>query len=169
VAVSLVTGSWGPGTRSWDFDFSRPALDHTERASSGLAASGLQSIARYLHGLPPDARMVGIVPVNPNNPFPGPWLPVRYESLTNIWNAHPDYLHSASSIGAFLLQDKIQYVMLPRHPASFEALIQSTETALENLRARGLAAPVLYSNDFVLWKLKDWVPPTSSAGPFSSE
>lgn len=155
VTVSLVTGSWGPGTRPWDFDFSRPALDHTERASSGLSASRLQPIARYLHGLPPDARMVGIVPVDPNNPFPGPWLPVRYESLINIWNAHPDFLHSASSIDAFLLQDEIQYVMLPRHPASFEALIHSTETALKNMQTRSLAAPVLYSSDFVLWKLKD--------------
>ncbi|TAN03677.1 MAG: hypothetical protein EPN36_11880 [Rhodanobacteraceae bacterium] len=158
VAVALATGSWGPGTRGWDFDFSRPAHDYKARATYGINAAGLQLIDQYLKGMPPSTRMVGLIPLNPNDPLPGSWLPVRYEALENIAWTRPGYVHSPESIGAFLLLDDIRYVLLPRAvtPAKeTDPLSQRVSTALALLQNRGLAESVVHTNDYVLWKLKD--------------
>lgn len=158
LAVSLATGSWGPGTRAWDWDFTKPVHDYAQRAEYALESAGLQPIDNYLKGMPADTRMVGIVP-DSSTPLPGTWLPVRYEALKNIAWTRPGYVRSASSIAAYFLLDDIRYVVLPRDPA-VEAgyggvLAGQTATALQGLREQGHASPVLYTDRFVLWKLKN--------------
>ena len=158
VTVALMTGSWGPGTRAWDLDFSRSVHDYKQRANHAIDRAGLQQIDGYLKHLRVDTRMVGIIPLDSHNPLPGSWLPVRYEALKNVAWTRPGYVHSASSIAAFLLVDDIRFVVLPRDPAAADdanVLASLTGTALEDLRLRGLAVPVMYTTRFALWKLKD--------------
>lgn len=157
VAVSLATGSWGPGTRGWDFDFSRPVHDYKDRATYSIDAAGLQLIDKYLQGMPPDTRMVGIIPQNPIVTLPGTWLPVRYEALQNIAWTRPEYVHSPDSISAFLRLDDIRYVLLPQtgeSGAKPDLLSQRTAAALADLQARGIAEPVVDTRDYLLWELK---------------
>ena len=158
VAVSLVTGSWGPGTRAWDLNFSRPVHDYKQRANFALDGASLQLVDAYLKQMPADTRVVGIAQLDSNNPLPGAWLPVRYEALQNIAWTRPGYVHSASSIQAFLLLDNIRFVLIPRDPdtaGDHVALANRTETALEDLRSRGMAKQVVYTDRFELWKLTD--------------
>lgn len=158
VAVSLATGSWGPGTRGWDLDFSRPIHDYKARATYAIDTAGLQRIDQYFKGMPPDTRVVGIMPLNSSDPLPGSWLPVRYEALQNIAWTRPGYVHSPDSIGAFLLVDDIAYVLLPRSDKPGEAsdaLDTKAAAAMANLQARGIATPVVNGSEYVLWKLKD--------------
>lgn len=157
MAVSLVTGSWGPGTHGWDLDFSRPAQDYPARASRGIDAAGLRMIDQYLKGMPADTRMVGVIPDNPGDILPGSWLPVRYEALENIEWTRPGYVSSADAIDAFLLHDDIRYVLLPRTSERGEKssrLSARTGKALTNLQARGSATPVVFAPRYVLWLLE---------------
>lgn len=159
VAVSLATGSWGPGTRGWDFDFSRTPLDYQERTDYGIHTAKLQLIDGYLKKLPSATRVVGIVPINGRNPLPGSWLPVRYESLPNIWSAQPGYLRSPDAISAFLRLDHIEYVLVPRTVVQDDGIVywltHVVDTTMQNLSVRGIAVPVVYNNNYILWKLKD--------------
>ena len=165
VAVSLATGSWGPGTRGWDFDFSRTPFDYQERAKHDIRIAKLQLVDDYMKKLPSATRVVGIVPLNRNSPFPEGWLPVRYESLENIQWTRPGYLSSADAVEAFLFIDAIKYVILPKTVASIDAsegrlarevrLAHTVDSAMKDLQDRGSAAPVAYGDHYVLWKLKD--------------
>lgn len=158
IAVSLMTGSWGPGTRAWDFDFARSAHDYDARAKYGIDTAGLQLIDQYLKDKPADTRMVGLIPHNPADTLPGSWLPVRYEALENIAWTRPGYVRFPESIAAFLQLDNIQYVLLPKFDASKDArneLGEKSDAALRILQMQGLATPVVVSTDYVLWKLKD--------------
>lgn len=157
VAVSLMTGSWGPGTRAWDFNFSRPAHDYPARAKYGIDTAGLQLIDQYLKDKPADTRAVGLIPPNPADTLPGSWLPVRYEELENIAWACPGYVRFPESIAAFLQLDDIQYVLLPKSEAGKDLhneLGQKSNAAMRILQMQGLATPVVVSADYVLWKLK---------------
>jgi hypothetical protein len=161
IAVSLVTGSWGPGTRAWDLDFTRHSHDYRERASHSINAAGLQLVNSYLKGMPAKTRMVGIILPDSNGTLPGSWLPVRYEALENIASTRPSYLSSPDSIETFLQLDDIQYVLLPRgdgSKAQEKVLSQRSESALQDLHEHGIATPVVYSQKYVLWKLKPGSP-----------
>lgn len=159
VVVSLATGSWGPGTRAWDFDLSRAPLDYQERAEHSLKIAKLQLVNVYLKSLSPATKVVGLIPINGNNPLPGAWLPVRYESLLNIWSTRPGYLESADAISAFLRLDGIQYVLLVRSAVPKDGavywLTQAVDGTMQDLQAHGSAIPVVYSDNYVLWKLKE--------------
>jgi len=158
VAVSLATGSWGPGTRGWDLDFSRPVHDYKARATYAIDTAGLQLIDQYFQGMPADTRVVGIIPLNSSDPLPGSWLPVRYEALQNIAWTRPGYVQSPGSIGAFLRLDGIRYVLLPHDPKRTDdiyAFAEMTHVALQRLQAGGLAKPAVQASNYVLWKLAE--------------
>lgn len=150
MAVSLVTGLWGPGTRRLDADFTRTPWDAAPRAERGLERHGLADVATYLSRLPVDTRAVGLIP-DPS----GTWLPVRYESLNIISMVNPAVTANASALERFLQRDRIQYLVLPRQVKGARArrLGSEARALLHGLRDRGRARVVVSSGRVELWQL----------------
>lgn len=155
VLVALVTGSWGPGTRGFDLDFRKPGADYNVRAKAVLAYNGMMPIYDFLRKLPRDTRALGLVPDSMLEKLPDSWLPVREESLNAISMYMPPYASSSKAIESFIERDKIEYVMLPTDGSSYisSQLIVWTKSAIDDLRAKHQASPVVTSDRFTLWKI----------------
>lgn len=147
-AVSLVSGSWGPGTLKWDTKFNRPAFDQAIRTKHRLAPIGLLPIYKYLETKPKSTRVVGLLPGQV-----GSWLPVRYESLAIISWAKRPVVASEEAITSFLHRDEIRYVLIPRSIKQVKNPIVAKRTleAMRTMRAKGLGRVVVATDHFELW------------------
>jgi len=155
VLVALVTGSWGPGTRGFDLDFRRSGEDYNVRAKAALTYSGMMPIYEFLHKLPRDTRVLGLVPDSMLGNLPDSWLPVREESLNAIAMYMPAYANSSKSIEDFIGKDQIEYMMLPTDGSPYVSsqLIVWARSALDELEVKHQAIPVVVGDRFTLWKI----------------
>lgn len=106
---SFVSGSWTPGTRALDTNFTRSWKQMNQQNWGVLARAGLLDIARYLKSAPTLPRVVGLID-NGDIMFR---LPARYEDLTMIGYSRPEYVNSATGLLHFMHAQKIGYLILP--------------------------------------------------------
>ena len=122
----FVSGSWSPGTRAFEANFS-PKLKGMRNSNRWqLKASGLDKIAEKLSESSGDRRVVGIL--EESAMFV---LPARYEDLTFISFSRPEYVTNAATLLSYMHSQRITCIILPDNtidlkdiyfsPAAFDA------------------------------------------------
>ncbi len=106
---SFVSGSWTPGTRALDANFTRSWKQMNQQNRSILARAGLGEIGRYLKSAPTLPRAVGLID-DGNIMFR---LPARYEDLTLISYSRPEYVETTPGFLHFMHAQGIGYLILP--------------------------------------------------------
>lgn len=106
---SFVSGSWTPGTRALDTNFTRSWKQMNQQNQSILARAGLGEIGRYLKSAPTLPRVVGLID-DGNIMFR---LPARYEDLTLISYSRPEYVETTPGFLRFMHAQGIGYLILP--------------------------------------------------------
>jgi hypothetical protein len=149
--ICLITGSWGPGTRAFDFVMNRNPLDYARRQKDEIRSAHLDGLASFFKDLPTDVRVIGVA----QTPAAW-WLSVRYEPIDIIsWSRH-DFFASVTSLITYLNNDSIRYVLLrsPNAPAEFKTS-ESTilSSAIATMAQRNIAKNVYTDNYYQVWKI----------------
>jgi hypothetical protein len=125
---SFVSGSWTPGTRALDANFSNSWKQINRENRGVLAYAGLGEIGQYLKDAPVLPRVAGLID-DGNVMFR---LPARYEDLAMISYSRPEYVESTLGILRFMHAQKIGYLILPfseRDPRLPRATPEVTEAS----------------------------------------
>lgn len=109
---SFISGSWKPGTRVLDAEFSASLRGMQKQNRWRLSASGIDKIAERLSENPGDRRVVGRL--EESAMFA---LPARYEDLAFISYSRPEYVADAASLLAYMHDQRITCIILPDNEA----------------------------------------------------
>lgn len=107
-SYSFVSAGWASGTLTFDGKLNRKWKDAGKTRRHELHAAGIERIGEYLGELPGSPRVVGSTLRSG-----GYWLPARFESLSQIGFARPEYLANAAAFRRFLAMQGIRYLILP--------------------------------------------------------
>ncbi|MEO7324465.1 MAG: hypothetical protein ABIW82_06525 [Dokdonella sp.] len=113
VAYGFVSASWATGTRALDLDFSLSVRDAKRQRQAIFEFRGISRIAEYLQKIPHAARAVGYVPEEV-----GFRLQATFEHLIYYRYWYPAPLEDADTFLRYLLDHRIDYVILPKPAAA---------------------------------------------------
>lgn len=107
---SLLSASWNPGTRPFDFDLSLRTHRFRDQTKNAFAENGLARIAEHLHGLHHAARVIGCTQFADTL---GMRLPASYEWVAQIGFSRPEFTDTKEHFLGFLKADRIEYLVVP--------------------------------------------------------
>lgn len=152
--IFLVAASWGPGTRPFDANFSRPLGDLEVRSTKVYADYGMDGIARYLSSMPKQTKVIGDID------GAGFWLPIRYEPMMIVGATRRQDVSSTKRTVDFLQRDGIDYAILKHKDVAVDAEADLNgysdamlTSAITRMRPAGLAQLVYEDKHFDVWKL----------------
>jgi hypothetical protein len=114
---SFVSAAWNPGTRAFDFDFTRGFHEYRQQRKRDFEQAGLAAIVEHLRSARRTPRAVGYLASGTL----GFELPCTFEDLTTISFSHPEYFANADAFVRFLRTAHIDAIILPRKEAPKKA------------------------------------------------
>lgn len=152
-SISFVTGSWGPGTRSFDLELERVPFELAQRRKEAIHKAGLKGVDRFFAGMSPGTRVIGLEPSGLRAEAPnGWWLPVQYEPVEGFGWQNPTIVGTQANFVRYLDEAGIEYVVIPREPrdAHLSTLVGA---ALTTKHADGKAEIAYEDEWYAVWKL----------------
>jgi hypothetical protein len=151
--VSFVTGSWGPGTRALDLNFTRAPFELDIRAKQELIIAKLTGVAQYFANKSEDTRVVGLEPSDSGSGLhAGWWLPLRYEPLLPFAWQNSNLVSSPTQFRSYLKDAMIEYILVPINPSEGQvtAVVEST---LKEMSSAGVAVVAYRDDYYTVWRL----------------
>lgn len=153
-AITLVTGSWGPGTRPFDLDMTRMPFEYERYADQGIAKADLQGVREYLRTRSRGLKVVGLERSTDNTEFTaGWWLPQQYENARSFAWQQPALVSSPASFQRYLRDARIDYVLLPLKQVD-TPVDKIVREAHAEMQAIGSVLQVYHDAHYELWQVK---------------
>jgi len=152
LVISFVTGSWGPGTRAFDTTLTRLPFELRARADQGLRHAHMDGVREFFAGKSPGTRVIGIEGIGMGTQLtPGWWLPVQYEAVEQYVWYRPEIIASAASFQQYVVNDNIEYVVVPTEPR--EPYSTVVNSALAGMESSGLCSLAFEDTHYRVWNL----------------
>jgi hypothetical protein len=154
--IGFVTGSWGPGTRPFDFNFARLPDEKERRAIATLEFGKLKNVSHFFSTKPSGTRVVGVTGNGGDNGV-SPcawWLPVRYEELNFLEWANPGSVSTSDRIITLLRSTQVNYVIV-NTIQPFIPLEIKLNQAISDLSQINEAVLVFSDGVFSVWKIHE--------------
>lgn len=153
-AISLVTGSWGPGTRGFDLVMTRMPFEYAAYARSGIANADLMGVEKFFNDLPAGLRLVGLERNTDNTLYPaGWWLPLQYENLRLYAWQQPKIVASTDAFQRYLRDGGIDYLLMPKK--TFDIPVDKVvRQGIERLKATGATSLAYEDTHYEVWKIR---------------
>jgi hypothetical protein len=146
---SFISANWVPGTRAFDFDFSRPVRDLQQQKQRIFERAGIPSIATYIAAVPGAPRGVGYIEQGPLFRLDG-----TFEALDTYdpWYLEP--LASAQVFIDYLARQHIDYLIMPstRNTSYAKPIAGAVTEAVATLRVQP-GVRIVEDHDYVLYDL----------------
>jgi len=168
--VCLVTGNWGPGTKVWDWNFSRGPFELKATEDFLLRDKDRDAVHRLLAPLPDNTRVAGLYAGEEKRStdarlFFGWMLPVRYEPLEIVSWSRPEIIRSSDVFRQYLEKSRIQFVLLPQGFVRPENSSHAVCKALLEMTSKGAATKVLSNATYEVWQTGDSIVAVTASKP----
>lgn len=156
-SIAILTGSWTPGTQSFDGNFRRSNNQLDTYRSQAVSHVGYEGVERFLRSQVRSTRTIGFDPTHSLTAPPGWFLSTRYEPLEVLSWSQPGVMNDLDSLMTFARAARIDYVLVPKpgyisQPSSDAAL--RADLLLHDARAAN-QADIAYEDDrAAIWRLK---------------